>query len=319
MIGENLDFIIVLVRVVVSLVALAFALSCLRRLGSQRQEPVWRLMLIAALAVFLAEAADLVWLHRTPQVTVDLLRLVAVVALAAAVGLKSAAIFPLLRERQVIGALFIAFRREHRFDQNDRRLLSTLAAHAALAMHNAELYEAVERLSVTDALTGLANRRRFDQELNDELRRARRYDKPLALILFDLDHFRTVNDRYGHPVGDRVLKTVAEILRQFSRDTDIAVRLGGDEFALILPETEEKEAVRVAQRVRRQVASTCITGDGWTLSATLSAGVTGSTGQALPPDPAMLFRLADQALYRAKEQGHHRAVLGQISEGKQSG
>jgi len=226
-------------------------------------------------------------------------------------GLKSAAIYPIQREHQVIALLFVGFRRKHRFDQNNQRLASAFAAHAALAMHNAELYERVEQLSVTDALTGLANRRRFDQELSDELRRARRYGKPLALILFDLDHFKVFNDRYGHPAGDLVLKTVAEILRQSSRETDLAVRSGGEEFALILPETDVSEAVRVAERVRRQLASTPVFWNGSKLTITVSAGVIGNVGQFLPNDPAMLFRLADQALYRAKEQGRDQVVVGQ--------
>jgi diguanylate cyclase (GGDEF)-like protein len=228
-------------------------------------------------------------------------------------GLKSAAIYPMLREHKVKAALFAGFRRKHSLNQNDQHLLSVFAEHASLAMHNAELYETVERLSVTDALTGLANRRRSDQELKDELARARRYDKPLALILFDLDHFKTINDRYGHPAGDCVLTTLADILRRSSRQTDIAVRLGGEEFALILPETDAPGAVCVAERVRKQLAGTSIPWDGLTLSSTVSAGVIGSVGKLLPTDPATLLRLADEALYHAKEQGRNQVVTGQLS------
>ncbi len=227
------------------------------------------------------------------------------------VGLESAAFYPMLREQKVTAVLFTGFRKKHRFSENDRHLLFTLAEHAALAIYNAELYETVEQLSVTDPLTGLANRRRFNQGLSAELARARRYKKPLSLIMIDLDNFKAINDQYGHPVGDLVLVTVAGALYQSCREADIAARVGGEEFGLILPETEAEEAVRVAERVRRQLASTPIVWEGQTLIVTLSAGVIGNIGESLPPDAAALFRLADRALYRAKQRGRNQVVLGQ--------
>ncbi len=226
-------------------------------------------------------------------------------------NLASIAGFPLLHDGHVVGILVVGFHTRRSFGGNDQRLLTTFAGHAALAMRNAELYETVERLSVTDSLTNLANRRRFDQELSAELIRARRYGKSLSLIIFDLDHFKAINDSSGHLVGDLALAVVAEVLRQCCRETDIAARVGGEEFGLILPETKSTEAMRVAERVRGQLANTPVAWEGQTLFVTLSAGVIGSTGKSLPTDSTSLFRLADQALYRAKQQGRNR--VGRIS------
>ncbi len=164
--------------------------------------------------------------------------------------------FPMRQGTQVIGVLLIGFRQRHRFSPNEQRLLADFAEYAALATHNAKLYQTVEQLSVTDALTGLVNRRGFDERLSAELARARRYAKPLALVIFDLDHFKHVNDRYGHPAGDAGLRVVAQVLQQCSRETDLAARVGGEEFGLILPETQTKEALRTAERVRAVLAST---------------------------------------------------------------
>jgi diguanylate cyclase (GGDEF)-like protein len=188
------------------------------------------------------------------------------------------------------------------------------AQHAALAIHNAQLHRQVDQLSVTDPLTGLSNRRRFDRELADELTRARRYAKPLALILCDLDLFKAVNDRFGHPAGDAALRAMGEVLRQTVRETDLPARVGGEEFAVLMPETGPDEALEVAERLRSGVENQAVEWEGQTFRLTISVGVAGSAGETLPDAPDELYRLADKATYRAKEAGRNRVVAAVFTE-----
>jgi len=168
--------------------------------------------------------------------------------------------------------------------------------------------ERARRLANTDGLTGLYNHRHFQERLHQEIERARRYRRALALIMADLDHFKSYNDTYGHPRGDEVLIEVARALRQASRTTDIPARYGGEEFALILPETSRQDAQRVAERVRQ-----CVEGLGfeWEVEGqhprlTISLGVA-----ALRPawDRERLLEAADAALYEAKRKGRNRVCL----------
>jgi diguanylate cyclase (GGDEF)-like protein len=168
----------------------------------------------------------------------------------------------------------------------------------------------VEELSLTDPLTGLANRRHFDQKLANELARARRYQRPLALIVIDLDHFKMVNDQHGHPAGDEVLRQVAAALRRASRETDLPARFGGEEFALILPETELSFALLAGERLRMRIANESVRCSGAILAVTISAGVAGADGTSLPADAATLYHQADAALYRAKATGRNTVVCG---------
>jgi diguanylate cyclase (GGDEF)-like protein len=155
---------------------------------------------------------------------------------------------------------------------------------------------------VTDELTGISNRRFFNEALAREIERAARYERPMSLLLFDLDDFKGVNDDHGHPAGDDVLKRVAEVVAAELRTSDLFARLGGDEFAIIAPETPARgggtmEAVNLAERIRLAVASTSFdTGD----KLTLSIGVTEYVGG---DDTASIVQRADDALYLAKERG----------------
>jgi diguanylate cyclase (GGDEF)-like protein len=224
-------------------------------------------------------------------------------------AVSSFAALPLRQNAHIIGMLMTGFGARHSFDKNERRLLTTFAQHAALAMHNAELHRAVEELAVTDPLTGLANRRHYEQKLANEMLRARRYHDALSLVIFDLDNFKKINDRYGHLAGDAALAAMAQVLGHESRDTDLAARIGGEEFALILPETSAADARAVAERIRRSLAETPIVWNGQTLVITCSAGVFGETGLNLPENSDEMYRLADAALYQAKELGHNRVVM----------
>jgi diguanylate cyclase (GGDEF)-like protein len=165
----------------------------------------------------------------------------------------------------------------------------------------------LKELSITDGLTGLFNQRYFLLELEKECRKALRYERSLALLLLDIDHFKAVNDRYGHPCGDHVLKNVAALLKGCLRNSDIAARCGGDELAIILPETNKPKASKVAEKLRRQLGKNSFTWNGD------SFGITCSIGVAAVPDMGIdnwnaLLESADKSLYRSKREGRHSVV-----------
>ncbi len=167
---------------------------------------------------------------------------------------------------------------------------------------------ALSELSMTDALTGVPNRRSFQDRLVDEFRRAQRYDDPLALVLLDLDHFKIINDTFGHPEGDVVLREVAERLKHCVRETDFIARYGGEEFALILPKTMLGGALTVAERVRAELAAL----EFHARHVTASLGISIYPHQAITSSDA-LVRSADDALYTAKREGRNKVALAPAS------
>jgi diguanylate cyclase (GGDEF)-like protein len=159
-------------------------------------------------------------------------------------------------------------------------------------------------LAITDSLTGLTNRRRLMERGEEEVRRAKRFRHPLAVLVIDIDHFKRINDTWGHGTGDRAIKAVAEVCVATVREVDIVGRLGGEEFAIVLPETDLATAGGVAERLRRAVESAPVdTGDGTLLSLTASIGVAILAGQASFDD---LLSRADAAMYAAKRSGRNR-------------
>jgi len=157
-----------------------------------------------------------------------------------------------------------------------------------------------------DALTGLANRRRFRKSLDREVERWRRYAVPCALLLLDVDHMKKINDTHGHPAGDLVICAVAAALSQLSRDNDTPARLGGEEFALLLAGADERNAAAAAERVRRAVAEAPVEGVG---GFTVSVGVANCPGHAR--SERTLFAASDGALYRAKQLGRDRVEVAE--------
>jgi diguanylate cyclase (GGDEF)-like protein len=169
------------------------------------------------------------------------------------------------------------------------------------------MVDLLNRLSITDPLTHLYNRRYFYEVLKKEFGRAVRYQTPLALLLGDIDHFKRINDRYGHQAGDQVLKEVGKILSYNLRSSDSAFRYGGEEFALILPGTDLQGACYAGERYRHEISRHTVSFEGETISLTISFGVV-----SYPEIPAEneeeFVRKADLALYRAKEEGRNRVV-----------
>ncbi|HEY2903422.1 MAG TPA: GGDEF domain-containing protein [Polyangia bacterium] len=182
--------------------------------------------------------------------------------------------------------------------------LFTLLTLTIVGWRAARKEDHLEKVSVTDPLTGLANRRRLQAETAEEINRADRYGTPLALLLIDLDRLKTINDRFGHSAGDRALQVVAEALRQNCRTTDLAARHGGDEFAVLAANTTAREALALAQRILASVRRL----GGGQRPLSVSIGVS-DLARADLPGLEGLHASADQALYRAKNQGRDIAVV----------
>ncbi len=186
----------------------------------------------------------------------------------------------------------------------ERRVVSMLAqfaSHAALSLRNSWLLEQVQRMAETDALTGVANRRTFESVLEREMSRAERSGEQLTLVMFDIDHFKSLNDTYGHQAGDEVLKKTAAALANECRDFDTAARYGGEEFAAILPACSATESLVVAERLRQ-----AINGVEFERSVTASAGI--ATFPVHASDISSLIKAADEALYESKRAGRDRVT-----------
>lgn len=222
------------------------------------------------------------------------------------VDLPYVKVLPLLWKDTGVGALVLASGREDFLSLDLIDMLKVVADHAAIAIANAQMYERMERMATTDGLTGLVNHRHFQGLFDNALARAERYGRPLSVILTDIDHFKSVNDTYGHPVGDRVLKVVARVLEQGARKTDVVARYGGEEFAILLDETDTEGAVQIAERIREAVQAKEFHTEHGRFSCTLSLGV--STFPHDAQTKADLIEGADQALYKAKGTGRNQVV-----------
>jgi diguanylate cyclase (GGDEF)-like protein len=216
---------------------------------------------------------------------------------------------PLQSTRSMIGLITLVDPETGQFRDEDGETLQALAAQGAIAIDNARMHRLITKQASTDGLTGLANRREFQDQLRREIERAQRFGLPLALILLDLDDFKLVNDRFGHLAGDSVLRAVASTVKSGIREIDCAARYGGEEFAIILPGATSEGAARLAERLRIAIAERPATAaDGRPVRVTSSFGVA-----AMPEDATTqveLVAVADGALYAAKEAGKNRVVLG---------
>jgi diguanylate cyclase (GGDEF)-like protein len=217
---------------------------------------------------------------------------------------REVAAFPITYKEKVLGVMLLATLGN--YQEDELPLVEYLTSQIGITLDNALTHEKVERLSVTDGLTGLFNRRHFSERIEEEFSKASRYQTPLSVLIMDVDHFKRVNDTYGHQVGDIVLIAVAQILRQSVRETDLIGRYGGEEFVVLLPHTEMEQAVAVAEKIRKAVSEKLI-GEMDGKAVTISIGVAGMDGvEARNVDD--LIRHADGALYRAKEEGRNRVV-----------
>ncbi|HLL77496.1 MAG TPA: diguanylate cyclase [Pyrinomonadaceae bacterium] len=179
--------------------------------------------------------------------------------------------------------------------------LDLLLARARTLLDFKNYLDTCEEAAFTDHLTGLANRRRFERQLEREVARTRRYSRPFCLLILDIDHFKRVNDTHGHEVGDDVLRRLANTLQAGTRGIDMAARIGGEEFAVVLTETDFERGMEVAERLRAAVKETAIPAVG---HVTVSVGL--AEFGAATPDARTLFAAADSALYEAKRAGRDR-------------
>ena len=219
---------------------------------------------------------------------------------------KSLLVLPLLSADEAIGTLTLIARAEKRFTTDIREMLAVIANQVAISLQNGFLYKRMETMATTDGLTGLTNHRSFQSRFEDLLQRAQRHGHKAALLLCDVDHFKQVNDTYGHPIGDEVLRRVARVLQDVPRKIDIPARYGGEEFAVLLDNVDVFQAKVVAERIRVEISKLVVETDKGPLSVTESIGI--STFPEDGGDRATLIERADLALYHAKHSGRNRVV-----------
>lgn len=232
--------------------------------------------------------------------------------------LQSVALLPLQRAGNLIGFLCLGSTDPARYGPGSATdLLERLAAFVAVSLENATNQERVKRLGLVDPLTGVHNRRYFDQRLAEEVHSAQRSTGPLSCLFLDIDRFKSINDAHGHAAGDAVLLQAAALIKQQLRASDVLARFGGEEFVALLAQTGRTRATEVAERVRRAVAEHQFALPGHkVVEVTLSAG-SATIGTPLAEltveeGATALLQTADAALYRAKQQGRNRVVCDEV-------
>ncbi len=211
---------------------------------------------------------------------------------------------PLIWNERTFGILFMVSREAELLGRDRVKVLQAVANHLALALRNALLYRQMQSKADHDGLTRIFNRQNFERRIVKELKRHQRYQNELSLLMLDLDHFKLINDDYGHLAGDMVLREVADILRTTLRECDFPARYGGEEFVVILPHTEEKNAWILAERIRKKIAAHTFKFQEHYFQVTTSIGISSITPSMLKPAD-YLIHLADQALYQAKTSGRN--------------
>lgn len=211
---------------------------------------------------------------------------------------------PLWMDQHLVGIL--GGGRKSPFTCEEQEIFQIFVFQAIAALKNLALFEQVKSMATRDSLTGLSNQRHFWQVIDDEIQRCRRYRLPLSLLFLDLDNFKAINDRYGHPVGDEVLKQVSELLQRSARQTDLLCRYGGEEFVILLIQTPKDKAAIIAERLRVQIAQTPLRIDDLEIPLTVSIGAVELMASM---DAGTLVQQADSAMYRAKLAGGNRVEI----------
>ena len=217
-------------------------------------------------------------------------------------GVESTMDIPLLKGNDLISVLGVARHdKRQNFTEDDLRLLGVFANQTVIAIENARLYEEVQRMAFTDSLTEINNRRRLFELAESEFKRAQRYGRPLSIMLIDLDHFKSINDLYGHGAGDATLRWFADICQITTRQKiDIVGRFGGEEFAILYPETKLSSAIDAAKRLQHQVTKNSLFIGVTELHITFSAGIVSlQVNESITLD--QLIERADKAMYAAKQ------------------
>lgn len=219
---------------------------------------------------------------------------------------RSVLVLPLVRGEQVLGTVTLVSSRAKAYPPAAREMLRVISHQVGVSLQNARMYQSMEERATTDGLTGLTNHRAFQERLEQLQALCERTGQKFSLILTDIDHFKSVNDTYGHPVGDAVLKRVSAIFAQRARKVDIVARYGGEEFVMVLPDTDGEGAAVFANDLREEIAAQSFTSDNGSFNVTLSLGVAEFPGDGLHRQ--LLIEKADQALYYCKEHGRNRVT-----------
>ncbi|MBN1880598.1 MAG: diguanylate cyclase [Deltaproteobacteria bacterium] len=215
-------------------------------------------------------------------------------------------IFPLVTEGEILGTYIHISKSYIPPSRFHLRLIEVMVNMAAVTLMNVRLINRLNRMAVTDPMTGLFNRRRFNRALQDEIDRAQRFAEPMTLLMLDIDKFKSINDTYGHAAGDEVIKGLAKVLRGVTRSVDVVSRIGGEEFSVILPKTAMREGVQVAEKIRKETEKYRFDLGKTKRTVTISLGIS-----VFPQDGTeaeALIRCADDNLYRAKEGGRNQCV-----------
>ncbi|RMG67734.1 MAG: diguanylate cyclase [Nitrospirae bacterium] len=236
-------------------------------------------------------------------------------------GIRAIAVLPIIHRDEVIGTLFLRTSKKKRFTDREIRLCKAIANASSNALYNAFLFERLEsekerlkKLAITDYLTGVYNIRYFYHRLEEEFSRAQRYGNPVSCIMFDIDHFKKINDTYGHRTGDLVLREFAQLVRRHTRKSDVFARYGGEEFIMLLPQTSVEGALVEAERLREHIRNHRFKG--------IDRQITSSMGISCWPAHDVntaddLITLADHALFRAKNTGRDRIEVSKKYPKKQ--
>ncbi len=215
-------------------------------------------------------------------------------------------VLPLVIHDRALGTLVLGAKRRHAFGDSVRPTLEVLASHLAVSLSNARMVAKLETMATTDGLTGLFNKRAMLDAATQKVAAAARFDRKLALLVLDIDHFKKVNDTYGHDVGDLVIKALGEVLKRQKRATDVVARFGGEEFVVLCEQTEEKGAMLLAERIREELQKTSFRASQGGFSVTCSIGIATMPEAGL--DWESLFKAADEALYVSKRSGRNRCT-----------
>jgi diguanylate cyclase (GGDEF)-like protein len=214
---------------------------------------------------------------------------------------------PMQTEEGVIGVVLFSSNKNDGFTAYNRHILKIMCNYVAVSISEAKAHDKVKLLSATDGLTGLLNYRRFQERLLELFDRVNRHPEPFSLLMIDIDYFKKVNDTFGHPAGDAVIKKVSSILTRLVRKVDVVARYGGEEFVVLLVKTDAGQALRMAERIRKAVISNPASWKGKKITASVSIGISGQPEDATRREDLVAY--ADRALYASKQGGRNRTTL----------
>jgi two-component system cell cycle response regulator len=225
-------------------------------------------------------------------------------------------VLPMLYEKDLLGMLTFLSEKTDALNPYQIELIGVLGNQASTSIANARFHAEIERLAITDGLTGIFNHRHLQERLSQEFSRIERFSEPLSILISDIDHFKDINDTYGHPVGDSVLKGVVDVIKKTIRNIDIPARYGGEEFAIILLGTGAHGALKIAERLRKAVMNRTFSAENKTFKVTISIGISTCPNDGKRKEE--IIEKADKALYHAKRTGRNRSVLWSEINGQTS-